>query len=37
MSVLGWIAALVGVIALVLLIGLGVAIWFVHKYTNSSP
>jgi hypothetical protein len=37
MSVLGWIAALVGVIALVLLIGLGVAIWFVHKYTNAPP
>jgi ABC-type glycerol-3-phosphate transport system permease component len=37
MTVLGWIAALVGVIALVLLIGLGVAIWFVHKYTNTLP
>jgi len=37
MTVLGWIAALVGVIALVLLIGLGVAIWFVHEYTNTPP
>jgi hypothetical protein len=34
---LGWIAAFIGVIALVLLIALVVAIWFVHKYTNTPP
>jgi hypothetical protein len=37
MSILGWIAGFVGVIALVLLTGLVVAIWFVHKYTNTPP
>ncbi len=37
MSVLGWIAAFVGVITLALLIALVVAIWFVHKYTNTPP
>jgi hypothetical protein len=37
MSILEWIAAFVGVIALILLIGLAVAIWFVHKYTNTPP
>jgi hypothetical protein len=37
MSVLGWIAGLVGVITLVLLAVLVVAIWFVHKYTNTPP
>jgi hypothetical protein len=37
MSVLGWIAGFVGVIALVLLVALVVAIWFVHKYTNTPP
>jgi hypothetical protein len=37
MSVLGWIAAFVGVIALILLIALVVAIWFVHKYTHTPP
>jgi hypothetical protein len=37
MSVLGWIAGFVGVIALVLLTALVVAIWFVHKYTNTPP
>ena len=37
MPVLGWIAAFVGVIALILLIALAVAIWFVHKYTNTPP
>jgi hypothetical protein len=37
MPVLGWIAAFIGVIALVLLIALVVAIWFVHKYTNTPP
>jgi hypothetical protein len=37
MSILELIAAFVGVIALVLLIALGVAIWFVHKHTNTPP
>jgi cytoskeletal protein RodZ len=37
MSLLGWIAGFVGAIALILLIGLAVAIWFVHKYTNTPP
>jgi hypothetical protein len=37
MSVLEWIAAFVGVIGLVLVIGLVVAIWFVHTYTNTPP
>ena len=34
---LGWIAAFVGVIALVFVIALVVTIWFVHKYTNTPP
>ena len=37
MSMLGWIAGFVGVIALVLVIALAVAIWFVHRYTNTPP
>ena len=37
MSILEWIAAFVGVVALVSLIALVVAIWFVHKYTNTPP
>jgi hypothetical protein len=37
MSVLGWIGGFVGGIALVLLLALVVAIWFVHKYTNTPP
>jgi hypothetical protein len=37
MSILELIAAFVGVIALVLLIALVIAIWFVHKYTNTPP
>jgi hypothetical protein len=37
MSVLGGIAAFVSVTVLVLLIALAVAIWFVHKYTNTPP
>jgi hypothetical protein len=37
MSILEWIAALVGAIALFSLIALLIAIWFVHKYTNTPP
>jgi hypothetical protein len=37
MFVLEWIAVFVGVIAVVSLIALVVAIWFVHKYTNTPP
>ena len=37
MSILEWIAAFVVVIALVSLITLILAIWFVHKYTNTPP
>jgi hypothetical protein len=37
MSILGWIAGFVGVIGLVLVIALVVAIWFVHKHTNTPP
>ena len=37
MSILGGIAAFVGVIGLVLVIALVVAIRFVHRYTNTPP
>lgn len=37
MSILGWIAVGIGVIATVAVIALVIAIWFVHKYTNTPP
>jgi hypothetical protein len=37
MSILGGIAAFVGMIGPVLVIALVVAVWFVHKYTNTPP
>jgi hypothetical protein len=37
MSIPEWILALVGAIALFSLIAVLIAIWFVHKHTNTPP